>query len=905
MLRESPTKQSAGGTARSDAPAGDPDFDLLRLGSFFDIFTELTTDGGATWQPAISAPIHEELRCDAPEIPEPTPNFPPLGDFFATPAGVRTTFPSGLVLVDFKLSNFTTSLPPPPPGGQQVHAFAAQASCSVSTNGGLTFTPMSGSGQCIAMVRSLMDDGATRYFDTEMLSLDLHLGTLMIRESPTKASLGRTSIRLASPGDYRLGSFFDIFVEASADGGVIWQPANSGPMRAVLQDTVFLPKPWFLPEPVMAPPQAVFVTLPNTPIDYGAGGGRIQNAAQRQSTLSVPLPSAGGSLLYNFSAFVSLDLSQDGGLSYQRFTAPALLSARATYSGESGGTVTYDTEMLQWDVSGGTLPPIVRIRESPTKASTGKVTKTPIAGGYMIGSFFDIFTELSADGGATWSPTSAPMHVDMIVDPLVIPPVPSSTPFWPPPNDYFFSVQASPLEFAPAHVAVRRMRQVFFSQSSALPALGVEQTQSIDAQMDLEISTDGGASYQIMRVPVAMQVRMQQVLPEGAAVLYDTEMLQMDAVIPVPPGGIMLRESPTLRSQGGTARRQLPPGDPDFDLLRIGSFFDVFVEISLDGGATWNPATSGPVRMELRCNAPESPHASPNLPPPAGEYYSPAPSKARYAPVFILKDLHQIGATLSAPPPPPGGLQIYTFESPTWFRLSSDGGKIFQTVAGTALCSMQVRSMLDAGATRYFDTEMLQMNLTGGPGFMLRESPTKASLGRTSIRLSSLGDYRIGSFFDIFTEVSIDGGLSWQPTNIGPMQSVLRKPVIIVDSDADGLPDDWELAHFGPAGAKPAQDPDGDGRDNRQEYVEGTDPNDASSRFDSGMRRKNNDGVIDFTGLEGRRYAVECSPDLGLLTPWQIICNDVEGVGPVQISLPGAFTFQRRFYRVVVQVPPP
>lgn len=37
--------------------------------------------------------------------------------------------------------------------------------------------------------------------------------------------------------------------------------------------------------------------------------------------------------------------------------------------------------------------------QSPTRASTGRTTERPGAEGYYIDSFFDIFTELSLDGG--------------------------------------------------------------------------------------------------------------------------------------------------------------------------------------------------------------------------------------------------------------------------------------------------------------------------------------------------------------------------------------------------------------------------------------------------------------------------------------------------------------------------
>ena len=68
--------------------------------------------------------------------------------------------------------------------------------------------------------------------------------------------------------------------------------------------------------------------------------------------------------------------------------------------------------------------------------------------------------------------------------------------------------------------------------------------------------------------------------------------------------------------------------------------------------------------------------------------------------------------------------------------------------------------------TGTFQTEMLSMNLAGnsplGP-FMIRESPTKQSLGQTKITDIGGGLYQIDSFFDVFTELSIDGGITWMP----------------------------------------------------------------------------------------------------------------------------------------------
>ena len=79
----------------------------------------------------------------------------------------------------------------------------------------------------------------------------------------------------------------------------------------------------------------------------------------------------------------------------------------------------FDTEMLALNLSGGTLPPGVMIRESPTLQSTGHTKTTSIGGGlYQIDSFFDVFTELSIDGGQTWMPsTNGAGHVTLVPEP--------------------------------------------------------------------------------------------------------------------------------------------------------------------------------------------------------------------------------------------------------------------------------------------------------------------------------------------------------------------------------------------------------------------------------------------------------------------------------------------------------
>jgi hypothetical protein len=63
-----------------------------------------------------------------------------------------------------------------------------------------------------------------------MLSLDLSgdspsFGPIMLRESPTKQSLGKHTIG-PDPRGCRVSSFFDVFLELSTDDGQTWVPAQ-------------------------------------------------------------------------------------------------------------------------------------------------------------------------------------------------------------------------------------------------------------------------------------------------------------------------------------------------------------------------------------------------------------------------------------------------------------------------------------------------------------------------------------------------------------------------------------------------------------------------------------------------------------------------------------------------------
>jgi hypothetical protein len=78
-----------------------------------------------------------------------------------------------------------------------------------------------------------------RVFDMEMLSFDINgvyngVSPFIIRESPTIASTGQTTIESLPGGQFRIDSFFDVFTEMSVDGGTTWFPMVPEPATATL-----------------------------------------------------------------------------------------------------------------------------------------------------------------------------------------------------------------------------------------------------------------------------------------------------------------------------------------------------------------------------------------------------------------------------------------------------------------------------------------------------------------------------------------------------------------------------------------------------------------------------------------------------------------------------------------------
>ena len=149
-----------------------------------------------------------------------------------------------------------------------------------------------------------------------------------------------------------------------------------------------------------------------------------------------------------------------------------------------------------------------------------------------------------------------------------------------------------------------------------------------------------------------------------------------------------------------------------------------------------------------------------------------------------------------------------------------------------------------------------------------------------------------------------DDPVNWQATS--PTAGRVNAGSGPLDTDRDGLPDEWEAAHgldardaTGDNGA--SGDPDGDGMTNLQEYLSGTDPRDALSylRIES-IGAAGAATRIRFNAVAGKTYTVQYRDQVDL-GRWSKL-TDVPAqpsTGEIEMMDPVAATNVTRFYRLV------
>ena len=168
--------------------------------------------------------------------------------------------------------------------------------------------------------------------------------------------------------------------------------------------------------------------------------------------------------------------------------------------------------------------------------------------------------------------------------------------------------------------------------------------------------------------------------------------------------------------------------------------------------------------------------SSPNLPP-EGQYVSPDEYHTYMAMGIILDDpVHDRFTNVVREAV--GNDEFETFDS--YFQAVEIGlglGPI--SLTGPVTTRVDNRLLSTAGL---FDTEIVSMSLSGnapmGP-ILIREDPYRASTGQTDITDLGGGLYHIDSFFDVFTELSVDGGMTWIASDSSTRMYLVPEPVTL------------------------------------------------------------------------------------------------------------------------------
>jgi hypothetical protein len=118
------------------------------------------------------------------------------------------------------------------------------------------------------------------------------------------------------------------------------------------------------------------------------------------------------------------------------------------------------------------------------------------------------------------------------------------------------------------------------------------------------------------------------------------------------------------------------------------------------------------------------------------------------------------------------------------------------------------------------------------------------------------------------------------------------------DTDADGMPDDWEVANgLNPNSALDANlDLDNDRLSNLQEYLSGTDPRDGGSALRLSIGQGVGSVVLSFTAAEEKPYTIEFSQTLQPGS-WQTLLQVQPGAARI-VNVPDPAPLGTRFYRV-------
>jgi hypothetical protein len=173
-----------------------------------------------------------------------------------------------------------------------------------------------------------------------------------------------------------------------------------------------------------------------------------------------------------------------------------------------------------------------------------------------------------------------------------------------------------------------------------------------------------------------------------------------------------------------------------------------------------------------------------------------------------------------------------------------------RTCAASAACLFLLTGLASAQDSQFFfdanGNLLVQATETGAPPQIIGQPQNRiVAPGEATSFFVVAADTRALTYQWRFSGTNIGGATNdallrqnVSTNNEGEYRVVLTNPsgsvtsapaLLLIDSDADGLPDSWELAHFGNLTNSASADSDGDGSSNFQEFLNGTDPASSNS----------------------------------------------------------------------------
>lgn len=171
------------------------------------------------------------------------------------------------------------------------------------------------------------------------------------------------------------------------------------------------------PDPSLPPTVGAYVTAPGVAVTYNVGPNvfSLTNIIhQPLFTPPVQETITGNDVTEVFETVLYAMLSVNGGAAENvTLTGPATVTI-IDRVGHTTGTFAVEMTALQLHSADFS----VLVHESPTQPSNGETTVTDTGNGqYRIDSFFDVFTELSIDGGQTWVAAERSERVNLMPEP--------------------------------------------------------------------------------------------------------------------------------------------------------------------------------------------------------------------------------------------------------------------------------------------------------------------------------------------------------------------------------------------------------------------------------------------------------------------------------------------------------